>query len=132
MSRASVLSRGRRAAEAGMVDRCTIRRRTGETTDDAGHVTLTYGPPDPVYTGRCRVQQPDTQAREETPGEAYVLMLRRELQLPIAVVGLAAGDEVTIDASVDPDLPGRTFVIRDLAGKTHATSRRVQVEEATS
>ena len=131
MSRASVLARGRAAAEAGMVDACIIRRITGQVTDpDTGEVTNTYTT---IYEGKCRLQQQGQQARPEQAGEAYLLMLRRELQLPMSVTGLRTEDEVTMTASAhDPDLPGRVFLIRDLFGKTEATSRRVTVEEATS
>jgi hypothetical protein len=66
-------------------------------------------------------------------GEAALVLLRLEVQLPMSVVGLAEGDEVTITAStLDPDLVGRVFVVRDLAHKTHATARRVGVVEKTS
>lgn len=135
MSRASVLARGRAAALAGMVDACQIRRITSTVTNpETGQVTKVYGPPDPVYSGRCRVQQSlQAKARPETPGEAYVLMLRRELQLPMTVTGLKVGDEVTITASPhDPDLINRMWLIRDLMGKSEATARRIGVEEQTS
>lgn len=113
-----------------MVDACEIRRRTGETVDDTtGEVTATYTD---VYDGRCRVQQAGAQAGSEEPGEAYVLMLRLEVQLPMSVTGLEVGDEIEVTASVhDPDLVGRVFLVRDLAHKTHATARRVQVTERT-
>lgn len=130
MNPAAVLARGRAAAEALMVDTCTLRRRSGETTDpDTGEVTGTYTD---VYDGPCRVQQAGTQAGAEEPGEAYVLMLRLEVQLPMSVTGLEVGDEIEITASVhDPDLVGRVFLIRDLAHATHKTARRVQVTERT-
>ncbi len=128
MSRASVLALGRAAAEAGMVDACTIRRRAGETTDpDTGDVTPDWGD---VYAGKCRVQQSVVQSQQQQPGGDFVLVLRLEIQLPMTVTGLQVGDEVTITASVhDPDLPGRAFRIRDLAHKTEATARRVQAIE---
>lgn len=130
MTAASLLARGRAAAERLMVDTCTIRRRTGETTDEYGQISPTYG--DPLYTGRCRVQQAGAQAGAQQPGEAYVLLLRLEVQLPMSVVGLEVGDEITVTASAhDPDLVDRTFLVRDLAHKTHATARRVQVTEQT-
>lgn len=131
MSAASVLARGRAAAELLMVDACTIRRKTGETTTAGGVVTPTYGAA--LYTGKCRVQQAAAQAQQQDPGEAFVLMLRLEVQLPMSVTGLQTEDEVTITASAhDPDLVGRVFLIRDLAHATHKTSRRVQVLERTS
>jgi hypothetical protein len=130
MSRDSVLDRGRTGAEAGMVDACTIRRITGESTNpDTGAVVRTYAT---QYTGECRVQQAKAAANQQDAGEDYVLLLRLEVQLPMSVTGLEVGDEITITASAhDADLSDRVFLIRDLAHKTHATSRRVQCIERT-
>lgn len=117
-----------------MVDVCTIRRRdfAGDVTDPvSGDVTKAYVSPNP-YTGRCRVQQTLAQAQQQDAGEDYTLLLRLEIQLPVdASEGLVVGDEVTITASIDPDLIGRVFLIRDLFHKTHATSRRIQCTERT-
>lgn len=130
MSRASVLALGRAAAEAGMVDACTITRVTGRTTDpDTGEVTDTRST---LYTGACRVQQAQASAQREDVGQDHLLLLRLEVQLPMSVVGLQVGDEVTITASeADEDLPGRVFLVHDLAHKTEATARRVQCLERT-
>lgn len=130
MSAASVLARGRAAAEALMVDTCTICRITDESTGSGGVVTPNFTT---LYTGKCRVQQVRAKANEVDAGEAYLLMLQLEVQLPMSVTGLQAEDQVTVTASVhDADLVGRVFFIRDLAHKTHATARRVQVQEKTS
>lgn len=127
----ALLARGRRAAEALMVDTCTIRRRTGEATNpESGVVTPTYSA---VYTGKCRLQQPTGQANERDVGEATILMLRFELQLPMSVVGVQADDVVQVTASqMDPDLVGREFAVRGLSHKTHGVMRRLQLEEVTS
>lgn len=113
-----------------MVDTCTIRRKVGEETDPhSGVVTPVYTT---LYAGKCRVQRVGS-ATPAQPGEAYLLMLRLEVQLPMSVAGLAVADEVRIDsAPLDPDLAGRTFRVRDLFHKTHATMRRLGVEEVTS
>lgn len=136
MSAGSVLARGRAAAQALMVDTCTIRRKTGGSTDDlTGQTFPSYTT---VYSGVCRVQTSGggaMGARVET-GEVAVIVLRVELQLP--VVGSEAvrrGDEVSITTTTntinDSDLLNRTFRVHDLFHKTHATSRRIQLEEAT-
>lgn len=133
MSRASVLARGRAAAEAGMVDACTIRRRLDDTdAAETGEVTKHYLSPDP-YTGKCRVQAARALAQEREAGEDFLLMLRLEVQLPVEqTAGLEVNDELTVTASVnDPDLVGRTFLVHDLFHKTEATSRRIQVTERT-
>lgn len=130
MSRASALARGRIAAEAGMVDACTIIRIGERVTDTTtGEVTE---PATTLYTGKCRVQQAKADARTEDVGEDHLLMLRIEVQLPMPVTGLEVGDRITITASAyDADLPGRVFLVHDLAHKSHATARRVQCVEET-
>lgn len=131
-ARATLLARARVAAEASMVDTCTIRRPAPDTTDpDTGEVTKTY---DELYTAqRCRFQQRTGQADRRDVGEASVLLLSMELQLPVAVTGLEPDDEVVCDTSVhDPDLVGRRWSVRTLAHKSEASARRVQLTEVTS
>lgn len=131
MSRASVLARGRAAAEAGMADACTIRRVTGTTTDDfSGVITKTYAT---LYAGKCRVQQITGTSRPHDAGEDFVLVQRIDVQLPVAgTEGLRVSDEVTITSSVnDQDLAGRVFLVHDLAHKSEATARRVACIERT-
>jgi hypothetical protein len=132
LSASSILARGRLAAEALMVDTCTIKRVTGRTTDpETGQVTQTtttvYGP------GKCRVQQQGGISRPHDLGEAQVFLVRLEVQLPVDTsIGVQPDDLVTVlSSSLDPDLPGRVFYVRELAHKTHATARRIQVEEVT-
>lgn len=130
---APALTRGRAAAEAIMVDACIITRVTGESTnEDTGVVTPTTAE---VYDGKCRVQQSQLGADSTPadPGEAYVRLVAFELQLPMSVTGLRVGDVATITASaLDPDLVGRAFNILGLAHKTHATARRLQVQEVAT
>lgn len=130
MTRARVLAMGQRAAEAGMVDTCTVRRRTGSATDrDTGASSPTYST---LYSGACMVQNSRPLSRPTDAGQDFLLILRLDVYFPITVTGLQVGDEITITASVhDPDLPGRTFRIHDLAHKSFATARRVGVIEKT-
>lgn len=127
---APALARGRAAALSLMVDTCTIRRYGPDITSTTdGSVTRD---PTVVYSGKCRFQQQDTESRTEDVGEAYLHLQRVVVQLPMTVVGLKILDEVTCDTSaLDPDLPGRVWLVRDLGHKTHMTSRRVQAEERT-
>lgn len=129
MSRASVLARGRAAAEAGMVDACTVEREGDPVTDANGDVTR---PATTFYTGPCRVQQHPATADAKDIGQDNLLLLRIEVQLPMSVTGLEVGDVITVTASAyDPDLPGRAFRVHDLAHKSEATARRVQCIERT-
>lgn len=127
---APALARGRTAAEALMVDTCTIRRYGAPVTSTLdGTVTRATTV---VYSGKCRIQQTDAESRTEDSGEAYLHLQRVVVQLPMSVVGLQILDEVTCNTSAhDPDLPGRVWLARDLGHKTHMTSRRVRAEERT-
>ncbi len=131
MSASSVLARGRKAIEALMVDSCTVTRQTGSHTDDlTGQVTPTYVT---RYTGKCRVQAGGGQGQDAEAGEMEPVLIRVELQLPVATsTGIARGDLVTItSATHDADLAGRVFRVQDLFHKTHDTSRRIQIRETT-
>lgn len=132
MSRASVLARGRAAAEAGMQDACVIRRPSGSGTTNP--VTGYPTPNDTtVYTGKCRVQQAVAVARPHDVAEDQVLVVRFDLQLPVAgTEGLQVKDEVTITAAFnDADLVGRVFTVWELAHKSESTARRVGIIERT-
>lgn len=132
MSRASALARGRTAAEVGMVDACTIQRRSGGTTDPNTGYPVTQ-PYTAIYTGKCRVQQQVAVARPHEVGEDHVEVVRFDIQLPmVGSEGLKVTDLVTITASAhDADLVGRTWLIGELAHKSEATARRVGMIERT-
>jgi hypothetical protein len=140
MSRASVLARGRAAAEAGMTDACTVRRETSSTTDrDTGQPTPVYTQIYPAAatgdtTGPCRVQEIFGFARDTSPSPDQSQLARyRILQLPVTTsLDVRVGDLVTVTACVnDPDLVDVVMVVRDQSGKSEATSRRLGIEEMT-
>lgn len=125
----SALARGRAAAEALMVDACLVERPTGETTS-GGVVTPTW---DEIYEGKCRLQVRTQDGQGSTVGEAYQLVARTELQIPVTAAELLAGDRVTMTAAaLDPQLAGKVYTVRDVLAKTHLTSRRITLLEVTS
>jgi hypothetical protein len=135
LSPAPALTRGRTAAEALMVDACTIQHRTGETTDgELGTVVPTYAQ---VYAGKCKVQRQsrsgEASASPTDVGEAGLLIGRLEVHVPMAVTGVAADDVVTITASaLDPALVGQVYTVRGVLEKSFATARRLAVIEVKS
>lgn len=130
MSVESAILRGRAAAEALMVDACTVTRQTGESVGTGGVITPTTTE---LYSGKCRVQIEADTGQGTSVGEAYRIVERRVIQLPMTVTGLAEGDRIEITASaLDPELVGKVYAVRDVPAKTHLTSRRVTVQEVTS
>ncbi len=71
MSRASIVAAGRRAAEAGMVDTCTIIRYTGVDATDPYSGEVVRGT-ESVYSGKCRFQQSAASSQPTEAGEAYL------------------------------------------------------------
>jgi hypothetical protein len=128
-----LLAEGRAAAEAIMLDACTITR-----------VTAAEGPLDPetglrgpaptatVYTGKCKVQtyEPHETARES--GDHVFTEQRYHLHLPIGVGPINVDDTATITAAAaDAQLVGRSYRIAGLHHKSLATAQRLLVDEIT-
>jgi hypothetical protein len=90
-----------------------------------------------VYTGPCRIQQQVAQgsaAAPQTPGQDYQMLVGLELQLPVVgSEGLAVSDVATItSAAHDEEMVGLVLIVRELAAKTDASTRRVGVTRRTS
>lgn len=132
MSRSTVLAAGRKAAEAGMVDACTITRKVGTSTNPETAVVVDNEVQ--LYSGKCRVQSWSVlggTAQPRTIGAQFVRLLRVELQLPITgTEGLQSDDIVTITAAThDSDLVGRRYTVRDLSHHSEKTARRIGINE---
>lgn len=132
MSATSITLRGRAAAEALMLDACTVGRLTGSTADpETGLLTPTYSN---IYTGKCKAQQTTPATGPTVVGEAEVFLGQMELHLPVttATAAVAPGDLVTVSACVlDAGLVGKTFKLRGPAHKSYATARRFPMVEVS-
>lgn len=132
MSALIAAQRGQAAAEALMQDACTVEHAVGEPTTGAGGVVTTpYGAA--YYTGRCHVQIKAEAGAGADVGEAYRIVTRRIVKLPMSVTGVVEGDRITITAAaLDAALVGKVYTVRDVEAKTFMTARRVTVLEITS
>ncbi|OQO89926.1 hypothetical protein B1813_18985 [Saccharomonospora piscinae] len=130
MSAQEAVLAGRRAAEAVMHDSCVIRPIVGDTTDPTtGVVTPVYG--QPVYEGKCKLQQPKG-GYPSTPdaGEHQWTLVPLFLHLPVDGSAAVSVDHlVEITSSFDPHNVGRVLRIRSADRKTFATATRFVVEE---
>lgn len=128
----AVATAGRLAAEALMVDTCTIGT-PGAASFDSN--TGTYTPPiiTPVYTGKCRVQVVDSlNAGTPEVGERELTIQNLILQVPISATGIQVGHVAEITAAaLDPELVDRRYQVVATHAKTHATARRLQCREVT-
>jgi hypothetical protein len=132
MTAETITLAGRAAAEALMVDTCTIGTLEAATFD-SGTGTFTPGTIDPVYTGKCRVQVVDSlNAQEPRVGERQLTIQQLVLSVPTAAAGIEVGQVVELlTAALDPELVGRRFRVVGTHAKSHATARRLQCEEVT-
>jgi hypothetical protein len=123
--------RGRQAAEALMVDACTVTRPGEPVTDpETGNVTpgSTF-----VYSGPCKVQQTISQASNPTAGGHSFTVQDSRVDFPVSAGPLEVSDTVTITASaLDPQLVGRVFRVAELFHKSYATAQRTRVEEVVA
>lgn len=133
MSAQAATIAGRTAAESLMVDTCLIEHRTGTSALDetTGRYTDTWTT---VYSGKCRIQARDViRTPTAESGERLVTLKVLTCSVPMSVTGVKVDDRVTVTASaLDPDLTNRAFRVADLFHKTHATARRLAIEEITS
>lgn len=132
MSAHTAVVQGRAAAEAIMVDSCTITRSTGEVGAlDPATGLQTPTAPTTVYTGKCRVQTYEAQEARPASGQHVFSVQRYSVHIP-AGTQVRVDDQVTISsATLDPDLTGRTYRVTGLLHKTFATANRLLVEEIT-
>lgn len=133
MSARGAMLRGRRQAEALMLDACTVKPVTGHTTNPTtGVVTSTYGTA--VYTGKCKLQR-QRGAFPSTPeaGGHQWTVAPLELHLPVSgSAAVSVGHVVEITASVDPALVGKMFRVRAGDRKSFQTAIRFQLEEVAN
>lgn len=131
MSAASATLAGRAAAERLMVDACTVTRVTGTTSDgETGRITETLAT---IYSGKCRIRQRAATGSRTDVGEASVVQVGYELQLPMSATAVRVEDRVTVTASVlDASLVGRRWHVSSEAAGSHLTARRLQITEVDS
>ncbi|MBX6360101.1 MAG: hypothetical protein IRZ03_08480 [Acidobacterium ailaaui] len=131
MTARGAITRGRRAAEALMVDQCTIRAESDEVTTDPVTGVVTPVPGKVVYTGRCKLQL-TRGAFPSTPegGEHRWSMAPLEVHIPVSgTSAVNANCVIEVTASSDPANVGRRFRVRAGDRKTFGTSIRLIVDE---
>ena len=134
----------REQAEAGMVDVCVITREgvgepvfnetTGQYTDPA-RVDI-YGPGIAPHFGKCRFQDAgiaNAAAAVVNAGDRATNVQGGELQLPVEGTGVVAVNDVAelISSATDSSRVGHKYTIATRFEKTHASSRRLRLSEAT-
>lgn len=128
MRQATLLRRGRRAAEALMVDTCRIERPGASVTDpETGVVSPSYTL---VYEGPCKVQQTLAQSSTVESGGAVYTVQDTRLDIPVGAGPIDIDDRVTMLTGVyDPALLGSVYRVTELFKASLKTAQRSRVEE---
>ena len=133
MGAESAVLAGRAAAEALMVDHCTVKHQTATTPGPNLEEVPVY---ETVWSGPCRVQRSGALSPREASGAAgYEFGIDSILaQLPLSASGIKRGHVFVVDGlgdESDPDLLGLTATILSNLTKTHATKRTLVCEEVS-
>lgn len=132
MTAAGPLARGRRRAEALLVDAGELRGPGARVLDeDSGQYVTTPGPL--KYAGKAKIQTSDTIGNDAEAGDRLVMQTRFRVDLPMSAPAAAVDDIFTVTSSAhDPELVGCRFRVASLVHKSYMTARRLAVEEVQS
>ena len=141
MSRDTILERGRAVVAEGpglsgaFIDACTVTRTVPGSVQTDPLTGAVASQLQLIYTGACRVQQAAAPwAGPATVAQAEIGLSALEIQLPVVGTGeITKNDIVTITACVhDAGLVGRKFTVQGAHRKSHATTRRLPLQEVLS
>lgn len=104
-----------------MVTPCTVVR-PGQVTDDP-ETGADVVPSTPVFSGGCKIQTSDTQARTVESNLGTVTVQQLEVCLPVRSGPYRKGDVVAAD--------GRRYRITAVPLRTWRTAQRLPVEEVS-
>lgn len=118
------LAGARKIRERAMVDTCTIRVPGGTVGSfDPVTGTRTTTPFAAYYTGKCRVMDSRSIGADALAGEQQVTTLSYLVEVPQSVTDVGLEHIVTITASRDPWLVGRSLTVSRVRGLTFSSSR---------
>jgi hypothetical protein len=128
MTAQSTVLAGRAAAEALMVDGCTIDRIGPAVTDRVtGKVTASRNR---LYDGKCKIQTSSAQEQVQESGAHDATVQRYRVDVPVESYEPQVGDLVTVmTAALDMFLVGREFRVTALLHKTYATAYRLAITD---
>lgn len=129
MTAAGAVQAGRRAAEALMIDACTITRGAGSTAFDPNRGEYVTTPGATVYSGRCRVKPQDNADRVVEAGGTNVSLFPYVVSVPVDATAYQVDDLVTVtSAALDPAMQGLVLRVKQIAAGSQITSRRLGAE----
>lgn len=112
-----------------MTSTCTVFAAGTEVTDPVtGEVTRTAVT---IWAGPCRVRPSARQGVDVSVGGAELRAFDFLVSIPFSVTDVITKHRLTITASPDESLIGRTLEVQDVAAGDHLTARRLSCNEVT-
>lgn len=103
-----------------MTESCSIAYPLDTQPDPAtGEDVTTFG--DPVYAGKCKVQDRELQPIEEESASSTTDTISKRVDIPVSAPTIAHGAVVTLS-------DGRVFRVLAAHRKTYQTAQRLPVE----
>lgn len=128
----ATLRAGREAAERLMLDRCVVRRPTGEMVTDPDtwelvpEYVVVYDPEVEPHRGRVKVQSYEAYESTVEVAGGTSIVIRVRCDFPVGAFVAQPGDVVTLLETQDPNLAGKHYRLTSQAPfKSHATAYRV-------
>jgi len=119
----------RSTSKSALPDRCTITRPSGEPTLDVGTGYLTPAAPTTVYTGACRVRPRGSQELDIEVGDLHETLGPYVATLPHDMGDVRVDDYLTVTASLDAQLVGRSFQISHVGWSSWQIDRRLGLDD---
>lgn len=121
------LAQMRATSETALPDTCTITGGSTGTFDPAtGEYTTTATT---TYNGPCRIRQyGNAQDNVVLVGDLDAVLARYVVTLPASATGIAVNQVLTITASDDADLVGRSFNVAHVPTQSWLIDRRILIE----
>lgn len=120
----AALPRLRREAEERMTSDCIIERVVGVVTSDDGVVSEEV---ETVWCGPCRTRGRGEWAMARGSGSSQTIHAT-EIHIPVDIMGIEAGDRVTIRLSPEPRLRGNVYRVIRVHEASQTTAQRLGVE----
>lgn len=112
-----------------MTSTCTVFVSGEAVTDPVtGEVTRT---PTTVWFGPCRVRPAEVVGSDAAVGGAELRAFDFLVSIPFAVASVLKSHRLTITASPDAALVGRTLEVQDVHAGDHITARRLLCTEVS-
>lgn len=129
MTAANATLAGRAAAEALMVDACTVTAQPAAQVYDPATDTYTTPAGTLRYTGPCKVKPRDNDDQVVDAGGQTVSLWPYVISVPMTVTDVDLNDVVTVTASLlEPAFVGRSFRVRQVLQGSFLTARRLSCE----